>query len=289
MKVTPTKVSKQEQIAETLVESALSILRGFVRLYIGRMGYDIMAALLCRALVEEGCRRVSGTREGKVVLSRVALLTGVRTQVVKDLAKSTLHYSHSGLTAEATILARWSNDPCYRNERTGKPDRLLVFGTGKTFQRLVSVVAGRGVTTQTVLERIITAGNARIVNEHWLELINPSWDVIEEHEEYALQSAADSLSAHISTIVHNINTEPDNRWFERRVGSIRVPKKNIPVLRRHIYELLQQQKETLCKLLREDELVEAKSDFAHVSIGYFYTEHQSEGDAPSVELVGEKK
>lgn len=183
--------SSTENRQQIYVHLAYRILRQFVRLFMGRMSFDVMQQLLSRALVEEGRLLVQQSQEGKLVLSRVALLTGVKTQTVKDLAGSPPLYYPEGLTVEAIILHRWANDPRYQNNAEAGPARLLIHGTGLTFQRLVAVVAGRGVTTQAVLERLLARGNVAIVNSHWIELRDAHWQADSPSESAAVVQRAE--------------------------------------------------------------------------------------------------
>lgn len=186
--------------SEIVVNSAINVLRVFVCLFMGRMSCDMMLGLLRRVLVEEACRKVAVENNGKVILSRVALLTGVRTQNINELADQPLQCTEADLVPEAMILSRWANDPRYRHPESDRPIDLLIYGTGLTFQRLVSAVAGRGVTTQTVLEKLERNGNISFLNEHWLRLENPRWRLLEPDEAHDIEAASQAIAAQFSSM-----------------------------------------------------------------------------------------
>lgn len=287
MKVTTFTHPVTSPLTEAVVHSAIRILRGFVRLFMGRMSFDVMHDLLRRIHVEEGCRRVAAENNGKVILSRVALLTGVRTQIVKDLATTDLQCTEEDLVPEAMILARWANEAHYRHPENDRPVDLLIYGTGLTFQRLVSAVAGRGVTTQTVLDRLVKNGNVSIFNEHWVRLENAHWSFIEQDEERYIEVASQSLAAHLATLRNNLEglQSTQEKWFERRVGSVHIPVSQLADVRASIAAILSQQKETICHELRDRERKGAAEPVRHVTVGYFYSEmEEAFNTQPSTDL-----
>lgn len=227
----------RSELSTQLVTSATRILRGFVKLFMGRMTFDVMVDILRQVMVEEGSKRVAEENDGKVILSRVSLLTGIRTQSIKELQQETQYGQINDLTLEARILAAWANDTQYHDPRTNKPAELIIHGGGCTFQRLVSSVAGRGVTTQTVLERLEASGNVEVVNEHWVRLLNPNWIYIKTIESEMLDAGSFNAESQLSTILHNLNSTAD-RWVERSAWGVSVPRERIPELRKVMNQAL---------------------------------------------------
>jgi len=246
----------RSQLSEQLMNSATRILRGFVRIFMGRMTFDVMVDLLRQVMVEEGSRRVAAENDGKVILSRVSLLTGIRTQAIKDIQRQNDDDVSNGsydLTIEGRILAIWSNDKQYVDPKTGQPMELIIHGGGCTFQRLVSSVAGRGVTTQTVLERLEASGNVEVVNEHWVRLVNPRWIYIQNFQSQMLEAGSFNAENHLTTLQHNLES-PDDRWTERSVWSVSAPPELEPELKLILNEALKDYYHKAAALIREREV-----------------------------------
>lgn len=266
----------RSELSTQLVTSATRILRGFVKLFMGRMTFDVMVDILRQVMVEEGSKRVAEENDGKVILSRVSLLTGIRTQSIKELQQDTAVTTPNDLTLEARILGAWFSDEQYADSNTGKPAELIIHGGGCTFQRLVSSVAGRGVTTQTVLERLESAGNVQVVNEHWVRLINPHWIYIKSIESEMLDAGSYNTENQMSTILHNIENAND-RWTERSVWSMSLPTERLPELRNVLNEALKDfYKAAVTKISdHEDENMTTLSEVL-TGVGLYYWERKSD-------------
>ncbi|GAB4190937.1 MAG: hypothetical protein Tsb002_19200 [Wenzhouxiangellaceae bacterium] len=247
--------------SDQLTNSALRIFRGFARLFVGRMSFDVMMDLLTRAVVEEARRRVAKENRGRVVQSQVALLSGVPIKQIKQAVRPNLDYDDASLTVEARILAAWANDQRYRDNQTGKPMDLLIHGTGRTFQGLISSIAGRGVTTQTVITRLQANGNVEIVNEHWLRLLNPHWKFLLPIENEMIDIGTFNAENLLRTMTWNIdhNDQPDNKRIERGVWSISLDESKAPLLRQRLREALLRFYEDCAHTIREHEHVDPQT------------------------------
>lgn len=270
----------RSQLSEQLMNSATRILRGFVRIFMGRMTFDVMVDLLRQVMVEEGSRRVAAENDGKVILSRVSLLTGIRTQAIKDIQRQEPAEAGSAsydLTIEGRILAIWAKDTQYTDPKTGQPMELIIHGGGCTFQRLVSSVAGRGVTTQTVLERLEASGNVEVVNEHWVRLVNPLWMYIKNYESQMLEAGSFNAENHLATLCHNLDA-PDARWTERSVWSVSLPDELLPDLRCVLNQSLIDFYDSMASEIRkhEDQNM-SKENETSAGIGVYYWEREGDG------------
>jgi hypothetical protein len=263
----------RSQLSEQLMNSATRILRGFVRIFMGRMTFDVMVDLLRQVMVEEGSRRVAAENDGKVILSRVSLLTGIRTQAIKDIQRQNdddVSNSSYDLTIEGRILAIWSNDKQYVDPKTGQPMELIIHGGGCTFQRLVSSVAGRGVTTQTVLERLEASGNVEVVNEHWVRLVNPRWIYIQNFQSQMLEAGSFNAENHLTTLQHNLES-PDDRWTERSVWSVSAPPELEPELKLILNEALKDYYHKAAALIREREVENmSQVNKTFIGVGFYF-------------------
>lgn len=281
----------RSQLSEQLVNSATRILRGFARIFMGRMTFDVMVDILRQVMVEEGSRRVAAENDGKMILSRVSLLTGIRTQAIKEIQQQ--HDAPNGaaydLTIEGRILAIWANDKQYRDANTGQPMELIIHGGGCTFQRLVSSVAGRGVTTQTVLERLEASGNVKVVNEHWVRLVNPRWIYIQNYQSQMLEAGSFNAENHLTTLQHNLD-QPEDRWTERSVWSVSLPPEKIPELREVLNNALKDFYHASADLIREredEQMPQVNETLA--GVGMFYWQRNENYSQPDCDPLLEDK
>lgn len=149
------------------------------RRFVGLVGVDIAMQLLRQAWLEEAATKVAH-EHGRVIYSRVALLAGGSTRCIPELQTKALFTQQTPLTSAARIIHVWANDAAYHEPQKGQPAVLLIHGCGVTFERLVTSAAGRGITPQTVLEVLMSAGLVRIENGHWVRLISTDWQAINQ-------------------------------------------------------------------------------------------------------------
>lgn len=260
-------VDQTKQLSDKLVNAAVRVLRGFMRLFIGRITFEVMVDILRRIAVEEGCRRVAAENNGKVILSRVAMLTGVRMQQVKELMNEPFSCEESDLTLESRLLNRWAKDPMYRDPGSDQAVDLLILGSGRTFQRLVTSVAGRGVTTQTALDSLLDQGHVEVIDNHWVRLVNPYWSVIGKNDCEMLDVGSFSIENHINTILHNVEAEQaEQRWLQRFSWSVALPEQHIAPLRLELSDALRRHHEECKQIIRKHE-DHQQQDFNQVLVG----------------------
>ncbi|GAB4189983.1 MAG: hypothetical protein Tsb002_17520 [Wenzhouxiangellaceae bacterium] len=248
-------------------------------MFTGRIAFDVMVDIMRRLAVEEGCRRIAKENNGKVILSRVAMLTGVRMQQVKELMNQPFNCDECDLTLESRILTRWDNDPLYQDSKTGKPTDLLILGSGMTFQRLVTSVAGRGVTTQTALDRLLENNHVEIINDHWVRLLNPYWTLIKQNDFDMLDVGSFSIENQLNTIIHNLEEpNPEKRWTHRFSWSVSLPEENIEALTEELKVALRDYHESCKAIIRKHEAHDQQF-FNKVLVGaglYFWKKQPNE-------------
>lgn len=171
------------------------------RLLLGHLSYPVLCELLSNAMIAEGQRRIGDETNGRRTLSSIALLTGVRTHLIKSYEQCSLQRLATKRMPEVVVLYQWCSDTRYHRMDSEHPLRLLIYGSGTSFQRLVATSAGRGVTPQTVLARLVKTGNVRIHKEHWVELVDPVWRSGNDEELEALVTIIHSLNLALNTDV----------------------------------------------------------------------------------------
>lgn len=200
---------KNPEVAGLLAEALDRMMRPIVRLIVGRVSCHFLLQMLRRIYIEEARRWIARhTDNGKVTKSKLALLTGLDTRTIDSVEASTHDFDDlttSDICAEAAVLGRWVNDPEYQDD-DGQPDQLAIFGRPRTFETLSKPLIGRAVTCNTVLERLLDAGNVRVVDDDYVELVNPFYEPLASSEATVLEVGSWSISRLAMTVFANLKT-----------------------------------------------------------------------------------
>jgi len=143
--------------------------------------------------------------------------------------KEDKEFEAQDLLLEAHVLDKWARDPMFLNELS-KPLDLPIYGRGLTFQNLVSQTAGRNVTAQTVLDRLVASANIELLDENTVRMVSryyfPLSGAKYEMVDVGMQAAANLLS----TVQHNVDyrDKPDRRLLQQQRWSTTIPN--------HMYE-----------------------------------------------------
>ncbi|GAB4186884.1 MAG: hypothetical protein Tsb002_11700 [Wenzhouxiangellaceae bacterium] len=148
--------------------------------YLGVVDVDVASTLLRQAWTEIAAEQIV-QEHGRMVLSRVALATGERTTNIRRFQQGCLFNQNSPLNRLSKMIAAWAEDKKYRDSMTGKPARLLILGSGRTFERLVTATAGRGVTPQSALDELLAIKAVQVEREHWVRLIDTNWQRLQQY------------------------------------------------------------------------------------------------------------
>ena len=227
-----------------LIKSVYRMLRPIVRLLINRIACDALLDVVRRIYVDE-CTKILTSetdKPGKVTLSALALRTGMDSRMINKLMATQPSYAPEEISREAAILARWSSDPMYTDPETGQPKDLLIYGHGPTFQGLVTRAAGRNVTVNTVLDRLVEGGNVEVLDEFHVRLTNRLFSLGSKSEKPLVEVGSKAVGRLVNTIHHNITNcaeDPDEKWFQQARFSYSIPVEALPVYRRAIRDSLE--------------------------------------------------
>ena len=210
---------KNPEVAGMLAEALDRMLRPIIRLIVGRVSCHFLLQMLRRIYIEEARRWIARHSDnGRVTKSKLALLTGLDTRTIDSVEASPQDFDDvttSDICAEAAVLGRWVNDPEYQDDE-GAPERLAIFGRPRTFETLSKPLIGRAVTCNTVLERLLDAGNVRVVEDDFVELINPFYEPLASSEATVLEVGSWSIYRLAMTVFANLKTpEFANRLLQR--------------------------------------------------------------------------
>lgn len=262
---------------EKFVYAVLRLLRPVARLILGHMTGTLLLDLMRRVLVEEAWSKLNKDKEGKVTLSEVALLTGMDSRMLKQLMNTPLRCTEAEISREAMVMNRWQSDPEFVDPQTGKAKLLLIFGRGATLQGLVSSVAGRNVTVQTVLDRLISNGNVEIFDGHWVRLISDHLYVFKKGTEKLMEEGTDALQRLAYTVEHNLSCDGASaeKHFHRLLGTLRLTPTQAEKMRERLQRLLREQSAVADEMIDQpvEELV-AQAEPFKVGVGYFYWEEE---------------
>ena len=258
--------------SEIVIKAAYRMARVFVRMFSPYLSTAVLADLVTQAGVEFNeaqCKKENP--KSKVTLSKLSLMTGVPTTVIKEIQQKPKAIADYHVCAEAAILARWAKDPGLRSPVSNEPADLPIFGVDGSFQSLVNRHAGRGISTRTALDRLVASGNVEVVGKHFARMVDPNWRFIEDNEDEFLDYGTRAIASLGMTVCHNLKERkhPENKYVERRVYSVCIPRKKLKKIEREVNELLMRQKVEFAEYIRQQEVETQEDDMVVLGAGYY--------------------
>ncbi len=256
------------------------ILRRMVRLIIGTISFPAVVEMLRSVYVEEAQKKL--LRDGiNPTKSALALVSGLDTRVVSNIIKSdfSLDIEPQKMIPETTLLDTWLKDPFFQDPVSQKPALLPIEGRGKTFHGLVLRSIGRNITVKTVLDKLVTSGNIRVIsgNINRVEMLSQFYSPISSDVANLTDIAFLEASRILSTVIHNINTDPDKRVPQQGRWTYRLDQNNYDKFRQRTRELLDKQIKEGESLLEEFEEPTQQPGQLTVGIGWYqWGEHEPE-------------
>jgi len=213
--------------------SILRVLRPLIRLMVGNITFPAFLNMAKTIYVDEAERKLlQRDPNARITKSSLALLTGIDTRAISQVMQASKEdkvFKAEDLLPEAHVLDKWARDPMFLDEFS-EPIHLPIYGRGLTFQNLVSQTAGRNVTAQTVLDRLVASGNIELIDENTVRMVSryyfPLSGAKYEMVDVGMQAAANLLG----TVQHNVDhrDHPDHRLLQQQRWSTTIPI--------HIYE-----------------------------------------------------
>lgn len=264
--------SLPDERSEIILKAAYRMARTMVHLFGPHLSVEVMADLVRQAgveITEARCKKEDP--KAKVTLSKLSLMTGIPTSVIKNIQRKPKAIADYHVCAEAAILARWSKDPALRSQVTNQPVELPIFGVDGSFQSLVNRHAGRGISTRTALDRLVASGNVEVVGKHFVKLVDANWRFIEDNEDEFLDYGTQAIACLAKSVQHNLENRNNisNKVVERRIYSARIPRNLVAQVRQEINEILVRQKSEMAEFIRSKESQSAVMDTMLIGAGYY--------------------
>jgi hypothetical protein len=172
-------------------------------------------------------------------VSRISVVTGLtRLEVSNILAAGAIDPVPRGWRQRAErVLSGWWNDPDFQDE-LGRPARLSVRGTKRSFAALVERYSGERWRVATILDELLRVKAVRRLPDGRVQTLSRSYATVRWDPD-GVTEFGEQLSEHCATLVHNLNF-PARARYVRRVLNARLDPRYVPMLVRD----LEQQAET---------------------------------------------
>ena len=269
-----------DKLQQALGSAILRILRPLARVLLQHgMAYGTFAELARKAFVEEGFEHLE--RSGKrPTVSSVSALTGLTRKESKRLRESSPADDQETLqryNRAIRVISGWVNDERFQDSK-GDPATLPFDGPGASFAALVRYYSGDvpPVAMLSVLEtsrNVETVGSSVRLKERAYIPMSTPLDKI--------NILGTDVAELIATIGHNLEVEPGQRFFQRKVSNTLVKARALPKFRALSNRKSQELLEEYHAWLSSHE-VDADSDnsdqHSYVAVGIYYTEQLSSKD-----------
>lgn len=268
--------SEHKEDISWLVDAMTRMVRPIVRFAIGRVSCAALVNLVREIYVEEAKIYLQAENpDRKVTRSALALLCGMDGRAIKAFEENEdREYAPSDVCSEAHILELWNNDEAFLDEE-GSPAELLIHGPQGTFQRLVSRAAGRAVTPQTALDRLLESGNIELTeNNTRVRLVDPFYKPVKDSEKTAIEAGSLAINRLGRAVVHNTShvQEGEPSWLQQDRWSFRIPVDRLDIIRAEVRTILERHIVEMEHYLESEERKPSEATESSVGIGWYYWE-----------------
>lgn len=273
------RITKENDVS-WVIEAMTRMVRPIVRFAIGRVSCNALVELVRETYVHEAREHLREQNpDRKVTRSALALICGMDGRAIKNFEENeNRSYAAGDLCSEAAILEMWNEDEAFRDRGSGDPAELLIHGPHGTFQRLVSRAAGRAVTPQTALERLLESGNIELCDNHTrVRLIDPFFKPVRESERTAIEAGSLAVNRLGRAVVHNTSQKPRSEpaWLQQDRWSQRIPAERLEAVRADIRKILEKHIGEIETHLEAEEKHASRAEECSVGIGWYYWEDAS--------------
>ena len=257
--------------------SILRVLRPLIRLMVGNITFPAFLNMAKTIYVEEAKRKLlQRDPNARITKSSLALLTGIDTRAISQVMNQSnkdKELEAQDLLPEASVLGAWTLKPDFL-DATGAPKDLPIYGRGATFQSLVSHSAGRNVTAQTVVDRLVATGNIEIIDENTVKMLSRHYFPLSgakyEMVDVGMQAAANLLG----TVQHNVEfrDDPDGRFLQQQRWSSTIPVSKYADFQEQIKKMMHSYIDASLEQIELFEEDTETSEQVSAGVGFYYFE-----------------
>ncbi len=211
-----------ESVKQAIVSTLVRLLRPLMQVLLkNNIPYGTFADIARWVYVDVASRefRVPGRKQ---TISRIATITGLTRKEVRRLREmdpvddlgAAERYNRA-----VRVISGWLKDPGFTNEK-GEPRILPFEGGEESFSALVKAYSG-DVPPRAILDEMCRAGIVEM-DDRQVRLLKRGYIVTKgEVEKFGVMGR--DVSEFISTIHHNITSEPSDAFFQRKVSYDNIP------------------------------------------------------------------
>jgi hypothetical protein len=281
----PTTKDEHLQDAAILTKAIENVFRKLIRFLVGRISLVKLQEMIRFIYVEEAERKLTSERPNRnIPLTRLAILTGLDTRTLTKVRHSERYRKPlylekrflKAMTPEASVLDIWSSNPEYL-EPTGKPRKIAIANENSSFEQLVKeAVSSRGITAQSILERLIANKAVRYDEAtEKIELLEKIQAPFKAGDEWGVIEVGFLQTGNLlDTVFYNFQAVRDEKkpFYQRGCWTHRLNKKNIVKFRNVLREILNDSDERARNQIIPFEEKVSKDDQVTAGISMFYFE-----------------
>jgi hypothetical protein len=215
-----------------LSAAVIRLLRPLVRILLRNgVSYGTFSDLVKWVYVEVASKEF-GIKGRKQSVSRVSVVTGLsRKEVlrVKQLVRPDDQVSTERYNRAARVIAAWRRETDFLDAE-GMPAPLPLTGSGATFNELVKRFSG-DVPARAILDELIRVRMVDRLPDGSIRLVGRAY-VPKSSDAEKLQILGTDVRHLISTIDHNLKTDPSGPLFQRKVAYDNLPEEILSKFRK---------------------------------------------------------
>jgi Family of unknown function (DUF6502) len=279
------KTELPKKSSDALERAVVALMRPLVRLVLKRgMAFGQFAELVKRAYVEaaEEDFAVPGR---KLTISRVAVLTGLTRKEASRLMQEEPPVSESQarrrVNRAARVVSAWAVEGAFHDAQGVPRDLPFDASDGPSFSKLVAR-HGADVPPRAVLDELVRVGAVVRRDDGLIHLVERAYIPASDEAE-KLDILGTDVADLIASIEHNLDSEAQVRFFQRKVAYDNLPADYLPALRARAAEHGQSLLETLNEdMARHDRDLSGEANESprrRAMVGVYYFEDEFDGDA----------
>lgn len=281
------KVGGQKDVA-TLTRAVENVFRKLIRFLVGRISLVKLQEMINYIYVEECEIDLRNEAGGKSVpLTKLAIVTGLDTRTLTTIrqkieSSGSMFQQHflRDLTPESAVVDVWADRVAKAAEHAKEGQRALTYGDEDSeFEKLFrSVITSRGITTQSIIDRLITTKSAVLdKDERRIRLVVTKFSpYLSDDEANSVNAALSAVSNLISTIDHNVGLPQNDKFFQRQVWTFRLRPEKRNEFRICIRKFLEEAEQRAICVMAPWESENYEDRFLGTGLGLYYFEEMED-------------